>query len=221
MTSDTQTKQKAKKTLKEIEASINKGLLLFMISFFDFGASFIYDIPQSLSKAFCEDPTLKICEGDSSLMYSAYSLPNLVAVLIGGFILHKKGHRFCLVLYSAFVFVGMVVLMLGALYFKSFNIMLLGRLFEGVGAENLMITQYFATYFWFRKKGLAFALGCNQSMSFLASIIAFYLFPYLYIRLGELHTPIFVATAGPFVSLLCILVYIRLTKGIDERNCKF
>ena len=88
-----------------------------MISFFDFGSSFVYDIPQSLSTAFCEIPELKICGAKGGQFYSAYSLPNLFVILIGGYLLHKIGHKKCLVIYSLFVNIGMLTFVMGATMF--------------------------------------------------------------------------------------------------------
>jgi MFS family permease len=194
----------------------SKWLLLTLISFFDFGSSFIFDIPQSLSEGFCKDPNLKICDGRAGLFYSAYSLPNLVVILIGGYILHKKGHRFCLWLYCIFVFLGMAIFFYGALYAHSFTVMYIGRVVEGIGAENLMITQYYATYLWFNGKGLSLAIGLNQSLSFFGSILGFFLFPYLYLKNGSLRLPLSFAVCGPALSLISILIYVVITKEEEQ-----
>src|SRR3990167_6279629 len=46
-----------------------------LISTFDFGASFIFDLPQSLAIAF--DQQLQLDDSKCLLFYSAYSFPNL------------------------------------------------------------------------------------------------------------------------------------------------
>ena len=114
-------------------------------------------------------------------------------VLLGGYLLHKIGHKKCLIIYSSFINLGMLIFVLGATKFYSFNIMYFGRVIGGIGAENLMITQYYCTTLWYKTgtgKGLALALALNQSFSFLASIIGFYTFPHLYIISKNIDLPL-------------------------------
>jgi MFS family permease len=185
-----------------------------MISFFDFGSSFVFDIPQSLSTAFCDLPSLKICGAQNGQFYSAYSLPNLFIVLAGGYLLHQIGHKKCLIIYSILVNLGIAIFTLGALKYESFTIMYIGRVIGGMGAENLMITQYYCTTLWCKVdkgRGLAFALGLNQSFSFLASIIGFYTFPHLYLSSGDIKKPLLVGMAGPVLSIICVFVYVLIS----------
>lgn len=104
----------------EIENKSVPFSIILMISFFDFGSSFVYDIPQSLSTAFCDTKTLEICGARGNLFYSAYSLPNLFVILIGGYLLFKIGHKKCLIIYSLFINIGMLIFVLGAVQFNSF-----------------------------------------------------------------------------------------------------
>lgn len=113
-------------------------LICIMISIFDFGSAFIYDLPQTLQKPLCSE--LEICESSSNYFYSAYAFPNMFVCLLGGYLIHRLGHKICVVIYSFFVMSGSITFTLGALYFKSFPVMMAGRVIQGVGAENLMIT---------------------------------------------------------------------------------
>lgn len=44
-----------------------------------------------------------------------------------------------MVIYSTFINLGILTFVMGALYFESFDVMYLGRVIGGIGAENLMI----------------------------------------------------------------------------------
>lgn len=135
-------------------------------------------------------------------------------VILGGILLHKIGHKKCLVIYSSLINLGIITFVTGALYFESFDIMYLGRVIGGMGAENLMITQYYCTTLWCgigQGRGLAFALALSQSFSFLASIIGFYAFPHMYLESGTIKYPLFVALIAPLLSFCCVAGYLVIS----------
>jgi MFS family permease len=187
-----------------------------LISTFDFGASFIFDLPQSLAIAFEEQ--LNLDDSKCLLFYSAYSFPNLFVNLIGGWILGKIGYKRALLLYASIVCVGHSLFVLGA-FRSAYWLMMAGRAIQGVGAENLMISQYFTSHTFFKNNLLSFAVGADMTIGLGASVIAFYLMPWLYLNKTTLRDTLLYSLIAPLLSLLSVVVFIciyRTQKKIDS-----
>ena len=88
------------------------------------------------------------------LLYSIYSVPNIVLPLLGGTLVDRAGLYFSLNLFSLLILLGQITFALGC-QFDSFYVMLLGRLIFGFGGESISVAQSALIERWFQSKELA------------------------------------------------------------------
>ncbi|TMW56666.1 hypothetical protein Poli38472_006676 [Pythium oligandrum] len=105
-----------------------------------------------------------------NLLYTLYSVPNVVLPFFGGVLVDRFGARVMLVVFSVAILVGQVVFAAGC-SFSSFNAMLFGRVLFGFGGESLGVAQGTLVAAWFKNSELALALGINLSVARLGSVI--------------------------------------------------
>lgn len=105
-----------------------------------------------------------------SLLYTVYSLPNMILPLLGGILLDSIGVRMGLIFFCAVLTAGQFLFMLGG-YAVSYEEMIAGRVVFGMGGESMQVAQSSIISVWFKGKELAFALGLNLSIARLGSVI--------------------------------------------------
>jgi MFS family permease len=151
--------------------------MLFMACNFLLGSYFCYDNPgpleTQLEKQFGIDST------HFSLLYTVYSIPNMVLPILGGLFLDKIGIRSGLLLFTFILTVGQLVFMIGG-YNADYNTMIAGRVIFGTGGESMSVAQSAIVSVWFKGKELAFALGVNMSISRLGSVLNAAVVPSVY-----------------------------------------
>ena len=118
-----------------------------------------------------------------SLLYTVYSLPNMVLPIFGGIFLDKIGIRTGLVLFCFILSVGQFIFTMGG-YEANYNEMLLGRFIFGMGGECMAVAQSSIISVWFKGKELAFALGLNMSVARLGSVVNAAVIPTVYDKSG-------------------------------------
>jgi len=104
--------------------------MLGMACCFLLGSYYCYDNPGVIEKELERD--FNITSTQWSLLYTVYSLPNMVLPFFGGLMLDKVGMRAGLVLFTAVLTLGQGVFILGG-YTKKFWLMLVGRVIFGLG----------------------------------------------------------------------------------------
>lgn len=119
-----------------------------------------------------------------NLLYTVYSLPNIVLPFFGGYLTDKLSARLMNVVFCICLLTGQVTLTIGA-FIGSFPLMILGRVFFGFGGESLCVSVQTLIQQWFNESlnrvaqdsivrrfglGLAFAMGLNLSLSRLGSV---------------------------------------------------
>jgi len=105
-----------------------------------------------------------------NLLYSIYSLPNILFPLFGGILVDYLGVKTVLVSCSILVVTGQSLFTIGVTH-KSFNLALIGRGLFGCGGENLDLAQTIIVLRWFTGKELAFAFGLTSMSSLMGSVI--------------------------------------------------
>ena len=141
-------------------------LMLILISLAMFGNYYIYDAISPLADVLAQQ--LHFTDSDIGLLQGIYSLPNILMVLIGGFIIDRLGTK-----KSTFIFA--VLCLLGAVITASSStlfFMAAGRLVFGLGAESLIVAVTTAIAKWFKGKELSFAFGINLTIARLGSFAA-------------------------------------------------
>jgi MFS family permease len=167
-------------------------LVLVFISLAMFGNYYVYDCIGPLAPLLSKNG---FTDSSIGLLQAIYSFPNIVMVLIGGFIIDRIGTKKSTLLFGIICFIGAVVtawpetpalapLGLGVNgLLKVFGwvfdvnsvppvaaVMSAGRLIFGLGAESLIVAVTTAIARWFKGKELSLAFGLNLTISRLGSL---------------------------------------------------
>jgi len=141
-----------------------------------FGQFFAFDIPSALNeqmKHLLMKPT-GINEQEFayyfSLLYSVYSIPNVILPLVLGMAVDRCGCRVLIVLLGLSVVLGHILFVAGVST-ASWSMMLAGRALFGLGGESLQVAQNCLLFRWFRGHEVAFALGLNLSVARAGSVL--------------------------------------------------
>jgi MFS family permease len=105
-----------------------------------------------------------------NLMYSVYSLPNIVLPLLGGILICKFGHRVMFIVFGLCVLIGQFIFAMGCST-NSIYTMLIGRVIFGIGGESLNNTQYSIIVEWFAANEIAFAMGVCLSFARFGNVL--------------------------------------------------
>ena len=77
---------------------------LFLMIFVIFGCYFCYDNPSELEEKIQE--SFQVSQTQYSLLYSAYSMPNMIVPVCGGLVLGKIGKGWGLFIFSTIITIG-------------------------------------------------------------------------------------------------------------------
>ena len=116
-----------------------------------------------------------------SLLYSLYSLPNVLLSTVGSVMMERIGLGKGLVLLQFLVLAGLVLSILSVQY-EKFYLMLIGRTFFGVGSELLSIGQATVSDLWFNGKYLSIALSLNRFCTYSFMAFGAFVLPELFFR---------------------------------------
>jgi MFS family permease len=140
---------------------------------YEMGDYYCFDNPGAmhslLKKRFGNDTGEKF-EYIFNLMYSVYSLPNVILPLIGGLLIFKYGYRLMFLIFGSCVLFGQLIFAVGCTT-KSIKIMLIGRVIFGLGGESLNTTQYAIIIQWFASNEIGFAMGLCLSLARLGNVM--------------------------------------------------
>jgi MFS family permease len=141
-------------------------LVLIFVSLTMFGNYYVYDCIAPIADLLTKQ--LGFSDSNIGLLQAIYSIPNVVMVLIGGYIVDRIGTRKALFIFAVLCFVGSAVTCLSSLL----SVMAAGRLIFGLGAESLIVAVTTAVAKWFRGKELSFAFGINLMISRAGTLLA-------------------------------------------------
>jgi len=136
------------------------------------GNYYSYDIPAALHTQLQDLMTndeKHDFETYFNLLYTCYSIPNVILPLFGGRFVDRIGPASC-ILFSSLVLIGQIVFSFGAMY-KNWPIMLLGRAIYGLGGENMGVANSCLIAKWFAGSELALSFGVTMSIARLGSVI--------------------------------------------------
>lgn len=139
-----------------------------------------YDIPAALNVPLQKWLKSDYAEYQSqiNMLYSVYSLPNIILPLVGGVLVDSLSPATMLIVFSICVCSGQALFSFGVQQ-RYYPIMLAGRFLFGLGGESLEVAQASMTTLWFQGRGLAFALGMNLAFARIATAVNDNLSPYL------------------------------------------
>jgi len=141
-------------------------LVLIFVSLTMFGNYYVYDCIAPIADLLTKQ--LGFSDSNIGLLQAIYSMPNVVMVLIGGYIVDRIGTRKAIFIFGVLCFLGSVVTSLSGLL----SVMATGRLLFGLGAESLIVAVTTAVAKWFRGKELSFAFGINLMISRAGTLLA-------------------------------------------------
>jgi MFS family permease len=141
-------------------------IVLIFISLTMFGNYYVYDCIAPIADLLAKQ--LGYSESNIGLLQAIYSIPNVIMVLIGGYVVDRIGTRKAIFIFGTLCFVGSVVTCLSG----ALRMMAAGRLIFGLGAESLIVAVTTAVAKWFRGKELSFAFGINLMISRAGSLLA-------------------------------------------------
>ena len=141
---------------------------LVLISLFVCGSYFSYDTPSSVQQRIEE--LFGISSTIYSLLYSFYSLPNIIVPMIAGMMLRKIGNGKGLVVCSIFVVFGQFIGAVGG-YKRHFWLICIGRAIFGIGSETLYVLKQVYTSLWFYDQEISLAMGFNNIIPFFFSFL--------------------------------------------------
>ncbi|KAL7535563.1 hypothetical protein ACHAXR_006570 [Thalassiosira sp. AJA248-18] len=134
------------------------------------GSYYAYDIPSALHQQLQDYmPPSSNYETKFNLLYTVYSIPNVILPLFGGNVVDTHGAPLCLTLFASMVCLGAVLLSIGVAN-KAWEVMYIGRFVFGLGAESLCVAQSTIISDWFEGREVAFAMGIGLAVSRLGSI---------------------------------------------------
>jgi MFS family permease len=171
-----------------------------MACVFMVGNCFCYDSPGPLETQL--ENQFHMNSASYSLLYTVYSIPNMVLPIFGGILLDRLGIRIGLILFCTVLTIGQFIFMLGG-YSGSYSQMLVGRIIFGMGGECMGVAQSSIISVWFKGKELAFALGLNLSMARLGSVANAAVVPSVFESSG----------LGPALAVGFVICLISLANG--------
>lgn len=169
--------------------------LLILMGTASLGCSFVYDIPQALQTQFQSPPT-NFDYFKFDMLYSVYSIPNIILPLLGGYLTKILGVKLGLIIFVLIVLQGEIVFSIGV-FWNDYATMIVGRVLYAFGSESLYIAQFAMAVKWFSKKELTFVLGWNNSVTYFANVINGFVTPMIYNYAMNLWVP------SAFGALLC------------------
>jgi MFS family permease len=107
---------------------------LALACFLLFGDAYAFDNPMALQSTIQEEMDLSNLQ--FNMLYSIYSLPNIILPFFGGILIDKIGVRVSILIFSTVLIFGQGIVVAGG-YSLSYMTMLIGRGIFGMGSESL------------------------------------------------------------------------------------
>jgi MFS family permease len=131
-----------------------------------FGNYYVYDCIEPITDMLSKQ--LGFSDSNIGLLQGIYSFPNMIMVLIGGYLVDRLGARKAIFLFGTICLTGAIVTVLSG----HLPLMATGRLIFGIGAESLIVAVTTAIAKWFRGKELSFAFGINLMIARAGTLMA-------------------------------------------------
>jgi len=185
-------------------------VVLLIMGIVVFGAYYAFDAISPIASYIIDG--MGITRAQYGLLFSYYSLPNFIMVLLGGILLDRIGVRKAGSLFAALCGIGVFLTAAGPTFF----IMLMGRFIFGLGGESLLITKTKILSKWFKGKELALGFALALSVARLGTIAAHNSSARIQELSDSWRLCIWVSSVIMFISFALFLVY----SGIDRASEK-
>jgi len=181
------------------------------------GIYYSFDIPAALHQQLEEymAPVTKNFSLDFNLLYSSYSIPNIILPFFGGNIVYRLGSSRSMFLFACLSLVGQILFAVGSRT-QSWAIMLTGRTIYGFGGESIGVASSTLNSQWFEGKELALSFGINLALSRMGSVLNNMISP----KVANTYSTPLAIWVGVFVNSLSVTACILLIiiSGFKEQN---
>ncbi len=178
-------KPTARKRILTVDHWSYRYLILFLVCIIKCIQNYIYEIPSGMESIIIQ--ILQIDVARYSLLYTVYSLPNIILPLIGGLLVDRiVGIRPGILIFMSISLIGQLGFSLGG-YYDSFIIMIISRFVIGIGSQmSLVISDPLAAR-WFKGKEIAFMFALIGTACRFGGIGGIYLGTVFYDWLGFIN----------------------------------
>ena len=176
-------------------------LVLVFVSVAMFGNYYVYDCIAPVADLLSKQ--LGFSDSNIGLLQAIYSFPNLIMVLIGGYLVDRIGARKAIFLFGTTCLIGAIVTVLSG----HLALMATGRLIFGVGAESLIVAVTTAIAKWFRGKELSFAFGINLMIARAGTLMAQRSPTWARFAYTSWRTPLLISVAFATFCVIGALIY--------------
>ena len=187
--------------VKNQPSTFIRWLALILISLAMFGNYYIYDSISPLADLLKEQ--LGFSDSNIGLLNAIYSFPNIIMVLIGGFIIDRIGTRKSVFIFTVLIMIGAVVTAIKG----DLVTMATGRLIFGLGAESMIVAITTIVARWFKGKELSFAFGINLTVARLGSFLALNSPTIARSFFDSWQKPLLITVAAGIFAVICIIFY--------------
>jgi MFS family permease len=140
--------------------------VLFVAALTMFGNYYVYDCIAPIADLLTRQ--LGFSDSNIGLLQAIYSIPNIIMVVVGGYLVDRIGTRKAIFIFGTLCLLGAGITALS----PRLAVMASGRLIFGLGAESLIVAVTTAIAKWFRGKELSFAFGINLMLARAGSLLA-------------------------------------------------
>jgi len=146
-------------------------LVLLLACVYFAGTYYSYDIPASLHKQLSERMGGRDnFETYFSLLYTVYSIPNVILPLFGGLFVDRIGTTRCILVFTVSNLIGQCVFVCGV-QLRSWSVMIAGRFIYGLGAESIVVASSTLLANWYGDKEVALAFGVSLALGRMGSVL--------------------------------------------------
>lgn len=191
-------------TKKKVPTILIYLLMLIMITFIISGSYFIYDFPTLF--AIQLNIKMGLTSLGVSIIYSAYSLPNIIAPLLLGIVIEMLGPGLYSFYMNILIFYCTLITFAG-IYFNNFILLVLASFISGICAESLYVASVVITEKWFIGRLLSIVMALREFTALLCAALQDYILPYSFIKTRNLFIPF-------FLMIFFMFVIVVLTTGI-------
>ncbi|HUK23963.1 MAG TPA: MFS transporter [Terriglobales bacterium] len=181
-------------------------VVLVVLSLAMFGNYYVYDCIAPIADLLSKQ--LGFSDANIGWLQAIYSMPNIIMVLLGGYIVDRIGTRKAILIFGTICLIGAAVTPLS----PRLAVMATGRLIFGLGAESLIVAVITAAAKWFRGKELSFAYGINLMLARFGTWLAQNSPTWAKAAYTNWRNPLFIAVG---FATLCVLAPIAY--GVMER----
>eukprot|EP01084_Bolivina_argentea_P035628 66062_1 len=190
-------------------------IVLFVSCWAMFGVYYCYDNPTALSYEIKSKYNLSSTK--YNILYSAYSLPNIILPFFGGLLCDKIGSQYSLLVFLLLTTFGQLIFAISTLLTNfTYPLMLIGRCISGVGGASVPVAKSKLLSIYFLGNEISFAMGVTLSIGRIGSSLN----DYLTLKIYNYFNNIFYALFFGFMILCICIIFVIIMIILENRKQK-